>query len=304
LSLFLTFHAVSAAGGSRFLINWTVTISRSCWFRDIHGTARYVVRYQLGALKVKELEVQLSLSIILRIALTALGLVVVTGILAPPLIVISLITSSGEPTFRIMRWWGLAISKCMGITVSLIGAEKIVPGQSYIVTPNHQGYADVLALISVLPVRFRWVIKKELLKVPLFGRALGGTGAISLDRTNRAQSVQRLKDGAEKLKGGWSVLIYPEGTRTPDGQLQPFKKGAFMMAVQTGLPILPVTSNGAHKVLPKKTIVFRSGHITVTIGDPINTEGMTESDVPELMEKTRQAVAKNLDPEYDPFASR
>ena len=76
-----------------------------------------------------------------------------------------------------------------------------------------------------------------------------------------------------------------------------------MLAVQTGIPILPVTSNGAHKILPRKTLLFRPGHITVTIGDPINTEGMTESDVPELMEKTREAIEKNLDPGYDPFAS-
>jgi 1-acyl-sn-glycerol-3-phosphate acyltransferase len=252
----------------------------------------------------KELKVQLSLSIILRIALTAIGLVVVTGILAPALILISLITSSGAPTFQITRWWGWAICKCMGISASVIGSEKVVPGQSYIITPNHQSYADVLALITVLPVRYRWVIKRELLRVPLFGWALGRTGAISLDRSNRAQSVQKLRTGADKLTGGWSVLIYPEGTRTRDGQLQQFKKGAFMLAVQTGMPILPVTSNGAHKVLPRKTIVFRSGHITVTIGDPINTEGMTESDVPKLMEMTRQAVAKNLDPHYDPFAPR
>ncbi|MBI4961872.1 MAG: 1-acyl-sn-glycerol-3-phosphate acyltransferase [Desulfomonile tiedjei] len=256
-----------------------------------------------GSGKPKELKVLLSLHRVLRIALTALGLVVITGVLAPPLMLIGLITSSGRLTYRMMRWWAWGVSKCMGITFSLIGAEKVVPGQSYIVTPNHQSYADVLALVSVLPVSFRWVIKKELLKVPLFGGALAATGAISLDRSNRTQSVQRLRAGAEKLKGGWSVLIYPEGTRTPDGHLQSFKKGAFMMAVQTGMPILPVTSNGAHKVLPRKTLWFRPGHITVTIGDSINTEGLTENDVPELMEKTRQAVAKNLDVDYDPFAA-
>jgi len=231
-----------------------------------------------------------------------LGLVVITGLLAPLLILISLATSSGAPAFQIMRWWGRGVSGCMGLTFSLFGAEKAVPGQAYIITPNHQSYADVLALITVLPVRFRWVLKKELLKVPLFGWAVARTGAIALDRANRDQSVQRLRAGADKLKGGWSVLIYPEGTRTPDGQLLPLKKGAFMMAVQSGMPILPVTSNGAHKVLPKKTLVFRPGHITVTIGDPINTEGMTESDVPVLMEKTRQAIAKNLNSDYDPFA--
>lgn len=246
---------------------------------------------------------QLSLSRILRIALTAVGLVVVTGILAPPIILAGLITSSGAPTFRMMRWWGLTVAKCMGLTISLYGEDKVVPGQPYIVTPNHQGYADVIALIAILPVRFRWVLKKELLKVPLFGWAVAGTGAISLDRSNRAQSVEKLRGGADKLKSGWSVLIYPEGTRTPDGKLLPLKKGAFMLAVQTGIPILPVTSNGAHKILPRKTLLFRPGHITVTIGDPINTEGMTESDVPELMEKTRKAIEKNLDPGYDPFAS-
>ena len=97
------------------------------------------------------------------------------------------------------------------------------------------------------------------------------------------------------------MLTYPEGTRSPDGQLLPFKKGAFMMAVQTGIPILPVTTNGAFKVLPKKTLWFRPGHITVTIGDPIVTAGLSEEDVPALLEMTRGEISKNLDPEYDPF---
>ena len=189
----------------------------------------------------------------------------------------------------------------MGLTCSIYGADKIVPGTSYIMTPNHQGNADILALVTTLPPRFRWVIKRELLKIPMFGWALGATGAISLNRSDRQQSVRSLRDGVSKLAGGWSVLIYPEGTRTSDGNLQPFKKGAFMMAVQTGIPILPVTCNGAFKVLPKKTIVFHPGHVTLTVGDPIATEGLTEEDVPELMEKTRAAISKNLDPDYNPF---
>jgi 1-acyl-sn-glycerol-3-phosphate acyltransferase len=193
------------------------------------------------------------------------------------------------------------VSRSMGLTCSVHGADKILPGTSYIITPNHQGNADILALVTTLPPRFRWVIKRELLKIPMFGWALGATGAISLNRSDRQQSVRSLKDGASKLAGGWSVLIYPEGTRTSDGNLQPFKKGAFMMAVQTGIPILPVTCNGAFQVLPKKTIVFRPGHVTLTVGDPIATEGLTETDLPELMEKTRAAISKNFDPDYNPF---
>ena len=189
----------------------------------------------------------------------------------------------------------------MGLTFSIHGAERLLPGGSYIVTPNHQGNADILALIITLPIRFRWVIKRELLKIPLFGWALGRTGAISLNRSDRSQAVRSLKEGASKLAGGWSVLIYPEGTRTSDGHLQPFKKGPFMMAVHSGIPILPVTCNGAFKIMPKNSLTFRPGHITVTVGDPIPSEGLTEDDVPRLMDQTRAAVGKHLNPDYDPF---
>lgn len=167
--------------------------------------------------------------------------------------------------------------------------------------PQSSGIRGRLALVGMLPIRFRWVVKRELLKVPFFGWALGATGAISLNRSDRRQAVKSLRDGMSSLPDGWSVLIYPEGTRTSDGNLQPFKKGAFMIAVQSGMAILPVTSNGAFKILPRKTISFRPGHITLTVGDPIATEGLTEENVPELMEKTRTAMGENLDPNYDPF---
>jgi 1-acyl-sn-glycerol-3-phosphate acyltransferase len=235
--------------------------------------------------------------------LTALALVIVTPILAAPIVLISLFTSSGGVPFKIARLWSIIVRKCMGLTFSVTGREKIVPGASYLVTPNHQGNADILALYGVLGLPFRWVIKKELLKIPVFGQALAGTGAIALDRSNREKAIESLKSAKDKLAGGWSVLIYPEGTRSSDPYLQPFKKGAFMLAVQTGIPILPVTCNGAFHILPKKTIVIIPGHIAVVIGDPIPTEGLTEADVPELMEKTRKEILKNLDVNFDPFDS-
>ena len=246
---------------------------------------------------------RIPLNCLPRVVFTAFGLVVVTVILAP-LVILSGILFKGGPAYVLMRTWGWAVSKFMGLTFSIHGTEKVVPGTSYIVTPNHQSHADILALVVMLPVRFRWVIKKELLKIPLFGWALGSTGAISLDRSNREESVKRLQEGTSTLHGGWSVLIYPEGTRTSDGMIQNFKKGPFMMAVQSGIPILPVTCNGAFKVLPKKTLAIRAGHIDITIGNPIPTDGMTERDVPELMEKTRQEMISHFDPGYDPFQGK
>ncbi len=232
---------------------------------------------------------------------TAFAVAIITFIIALPLITTSLFDRKGGYPYWFMRLWAQLVSKAMGLSCSIYGADKIVPGTSYIITPNHQGNADILALVTTLPLRFRWVIKRELLKIPFFGWALGATGAISLNRSNRQQAVRSLKDGTSKLAGGWSVLIYPEGTRTSDGNLQTFKKGAFMMAVQTGIPILPVTCNGAFKIMPKKTLAFRPGHITVTVGDPVPSKGLTEADVPELIDKTRAAIEKHLDMNYNPF---
>jgi 1-acyl-sn-glycerol-3-phosphate acyltransferase len=223
-----------------------------------------------------------------------------TAILAPIVILVGIFTEGG-PAYVLMRTWGRAVARFMGLTFSIHGTEKIIPGTSYIITPNHQSNADILALLAMLPVRFRWVIKKELLKIPLFGWALGSTGAIPLDRSNRDESVKRLQEGTSKLHGGWCVLIFPEGTRTSDGMIQDFKKGPFMMAVQTGIPILPVTCNGAFKILPKRSLAIRAGHISITIGNPIPTEGLNERNVPELMEKSRQEMIAHFDPDYDPF---
>jgi 1-acyl-sn-glycerol-3-phosphate acyltransferase len=246
----------------------------------------------------------LSLRTLPRFLLTVVMTVLATLFLAPPLILVSLLTASGTPTYVMMRWWAMMVTKGMGLTFSLHGAERFVPGTSYIITPNHQSNADILALVLTLPMPFRWVIKKELLKIPLFGWALASTGAIALDRTDKSQAVKSLREGAGKLRNGWSVLIYPEGTRSSDGRLQAFKKGAFMLAVQTGITILPVTCNGAFRVMPKKSLMIRPGHITVTVGEPVPCQEKTETDVPELMEKTRREIEKNFDEDYDPFAPR
>lgn len=233
--------------------------------------------------------------------LAGIVIAIFTPIMAFPIMLVSLFPRSAGATYCLARCWCSVLYRVMGLTLSIEGAEKITPGASYIITPNHQGNADILALIVTLPLRFRWVIKKELLRIPVFGWALGRTGAIPLDRSDPTKAVKALKGASSKLKGGWSVLIYPEGTRGSDPELQRFKKGAFMLAAQTGIPILPVTCNGVFHILPRKTILFIPGHIKVCVGDPISTDGITVDDVPELMRKTREQILRNLDPDYNPF---
>ncbi len=239
-----------------------------------------------------------------RMILTAAGITVITPLMTVPALIAAALFKPGKFTFYVMKVWNTIVAKLMGIKVSLSGLENLKPGASYIITPNHQGVADILAIVSTLPVRFRWVVKKELFKVPVWGWALWATGAIGIDRSNSTDAIARLnKEKDEKLKDGWSVLIYPEGTRTPDGFLKEFKKGAFMMAVQTGIPILPVVCNGAFKIMPKKMLAFRPGRVKLTICPPILTKGLTEKDVPELITKTRDAILARLKPDYDPFSN-
>jgi 1-acyl-sn-glycerol-3-phosphate acyltransferase len=206
--------------------------------------------------------------------------------------------------WRLAQVWAWWLSKGMGLSVTTKGRENLAPGQSYILVPNHQGNADIVALCLVLEIPSRWVAKESLLRIPFLGWAIAATGAISINRSDTSQAIGQLRKGTEILKDGCSVLIYPEGTRTSDGNLQPFKKGAFRMAISTGVPILPITTNGAFQLMPRGTINVRSGHVTVTFGEPIETKGLTDDDLPWLMEKTRDAMLKNLDLNYDPFQTK
>lgn len=238
-----------------------------------------------------------------RFIITAIGLVIITPIISIPIFVSTLFVKPGKFVFSCMRLWSKILTTLMGLRISVHGTENIEPETSYIVTPNHQGVADIHAMASSLPVLFRWVLKKELLRIPIFGWAVWCTGPIAIDRSNSAVSIETLnKEKDEKLKDGWSVLIYPEGTRTPDGNLLDFKKGAFMMAIKSGIPILPVVCNGAFQIMPKKSIGFRPGHITLTICPPIPTKGLSLDDVSQLMAKTRQAIMTELRTDYDPFS--
>jgi len=247
---------------------------------------------------------RLRLRDVIRMLFGATVAVVVAIVLAPPMLLITLVS----PSWRIGQFfgyvWSWSVAAAMGITASLSGAENVKIGDSYIVTPNHQSYIDVLALELVLPLKVLWVIKKELARIPFFGWALSRSGAICINRSNSAEAVRSLRDGSSKLVDGWSLLIYPEGTRSPTTALQPFKKGPFMLAIQTGVSILPVTVNGAHRIWPKHSKALYPGHMTVTIGKPIPTRGLSEQDVMELMDKTRRAILDHLNEDYTPFRDR
>jgi len=229
----------------------------------------------------------------LKIFWISLWACVATLLLAVPIISAALMSKTGNLAFTLSKIWAWTMLKVTCVQVFIRGREKIVPGQSYIIISNHQSEYDILALVTALKIQFRWIIKKELRKVPLFGYALDLSRNIFIDRSNPDQAMKSIHEGLDRLPPGVGVMFFAEGTRSGDGSIQPFKKGGFVMALEKGIPILPVTVNGSRKILPKKSLVFRPGTIEVVVSDPIDTAGWPKDRMRDLMDRTRNVIIDN-----------
>ncbi|MDH5737644.1 MAG: 1-acyl-sn-glycerol-3-phosphate acyltransferase [Gammaproteobacteria bacterium] len=180
-----------------------------------------------------------------------------------------------------------------GITVT--GKEKIKHGQPYIIAANHQSLIDIYAIYGYLGLDIKWVMKKELRKVPMLGRACEMMGHIIVDRSNTKAALKSINDARDRILRGNSVIFFPEGTRSRDGVLLPFKKGAFRLAKDLALPILPVVIQGTLEILPSDTMRFTPGHIRMKVLDPISAETVVDMDVNSLSAKTRELITAALD---------
>lgn len=191
--------------------------------------------------------------------------------------------------------WARINSFFCPMTVNVVGAENIERDKSYVICANHQSHYDIYVLYGWLGVDFKWVMKKELEKVPILGIACKSLGHIFIDRSNSKSAIETINAAKTKIVNGTSVVFFPEGSRSGDGLLKPFKKGAFRMAIDLGLPVLPVTINGTKKVLPKGSIDLRPGGVTMIISKPISVKGYAEENLNELMDKTRMIINASLD---------
>jgi 1-acyl-sn-glycerol-3-phosphate acyltransferase len=194
------------------------------------------------------------------------------------------------PTALVVRL-GMLLS---GVRYSVVGRERLDPRGVYVYTPNHQSMIDppmVWVSLGSLALRPGFLVKKEIGRVPVLGYGIRQIGMLLVDRSNSERALASARMATERLHAGRSFTVFPEGTRTRDGKLLPFKKGAFHMAVDAQVPIVPVSIDGAHRAMPRGAMRLRPVPIRVTIHDPIPTAGLTQEDVPELLERTRAAVA-------------
>lgn len=184
------------------------------------------------------------------------------------------------------RWWGRAFCHLLFVKVKVSGLENLNPRQSYVIACNHQSMYDIFVVYGWLPMIFKWIMKAELRKIPLVGKACEAAGHIFINRTNPIAAKHSLEKAEEQLQNGVSVVIFPEGTRTYDGKMGTFKRGAFRIATDLSLPIVPVTLRGCYQTLPRNTFNVTPGLIEIIIHKPIEVQPYLPDKSHELIQKT------------------
>lgn len=201
--------------------------------------------------------------------------------------------SREDRVHKIQRLWSRLLLRVSGVKVQVEGLEHIQPNGSYIIMATHQSYFDIFILLN-LPVFIHWMAKKEVFKIPIFGAVLQGMGAISVDRAQRAKGLTSIKQAARRIQSGETVLIFPEGTRSTDGNLLPFNEGAFFLAIYSRAVVLPIIIKGTHRVMPKGSFRVSPGAVRVTVKPPIETQGYSLKERNCFQEKVRAVFLEAL----------
>jgi 1-acyl-sn-glycerol-3-phosphate acyltransferase len=192
------------------------------------------------------------------------------------------------------RAWAWLIIKSSGVRVALSGRDHIEEGRPHVLMANHQGAFDIFALLAYLPVNFKWVAREEIFRIPILGWAMAAAGYISIDRKGRKKAMESVERAVAKIRDGASVLVFPEGTRSPDGEIHPFKRGGFTLAVKAGVPIIPISIRGSRNVLPRSSLRVRPGRIEIIVGKRVRTDDRSLADRGSLMEEVKRAIEKNV----------
>ncbi len=217
-----------------------------------------------------------------------------TIVLGPVLLLIDIFSKTGRTSFKVGRLWAWLIMRTNRVQVIVEGREKISPDRSYVFISNHTSNLDPLAVAWKLPHTLRFVGKKALAKIPLFGFAARHAGVIYIDRNDTPKAIEAINKTIRELKGGVSPYFFAEGSRSINGELQPFKKGGVVLALKAGLPVVPIAILNGYKVFPKRSIRIRSGIMRVIIGDPIETSSRLEEDRDEILENVRTIIHRNI----------
>jgi 1-acyl-sn-glycerol-3-phosphate acyltransferase len=229
----------------------------------------------------------------LRTLIVILVGIVCVILLGGPLLVFAVLTGNTGPLYAAGLFGARLSLRLGGVRIEVRGRERIPTGRAVVFMPNHQSYADPPAVFAQLPPVLV-LAKKEFFRVPILGWAMRRRGFIPVDRSNRERAIEAVEAAVKSLKAGNSFLVYPEGTRSPNGRLQSFKQGAFIMAIQAGVPIVPVSISGATRIIPKGSLAVSPGCVRITFHDPVPTDGAAKSDRGAIMTAVQRSIMAGL----------
>jgi len=226
----------------------------------------------------------------MRRAFSCIYLVCSTIVLSTVAIVVSLFDKRGASAHCIGRFWASLHLKVSGVKVVIKGLEHLA-NPPYVFMCNHQSALDIYTLLACLPLSFKWIAKRQLFKIPFIGWAMTRTGYISIDREKPREALKAMEEAARKIRAGMNIIIFPEGTRSFDGNLLTFKKGGFTLALRAMVPIVPIGVYGTSQLQPKGSFIpKKKGVIYINIGEPIILEGLDRSAKTKVMDDVRERI--------------
>lgn len=228
----------------------------------------------------------------MRSILTSIIGALSTLIAAPIVIIIAAVNDTSPWIDRVIRTWSRIWMGVSGTRLTVVGSENIDTSASYVVVANHLSTLDIMVCFLSVPIPIRYLAKKELFRIPILAQGMRSVGIVEVDRQARSAIHNQVNTQSKELiSKGRSLIIYPEGTRPRSGALDPFKKGAFTMAIASQLPVLPLTIYGTHEAWKPDTLWVRGGEVTAIIDAPVPTNGMTQQDSGDLTKTVYEIIA-------------
>lgn len=236
----------------------------------------------------------------LRAILLSLLCLLFIFLLGTPLLIYAVITGNTDPVYHVGVSCARLAMRLGGIRLDVRGQEKIPRGRAVVFMANHESNIDSPAIFACLPPVLV-LGKKEAFRIPILGTAMRLRGFIPVDRKDRERAIEAVEQACQALRAGHSFVVFPEGTRSPNGRLQPLKKGGFIMALKAGAPIMPVSLSGGRRIMGKGKARIYPGSFLITFHEPIRTDNRTLEDRDQVMEEVRQALLSGLDEDEWPL---
>jgi 1-acyl-sn-glycerol-3-phosphate acyltransferase len=216
-----------------------------------------------------------------------------TGFMSASAALFPVLSPGENKAHKVAHIWAKLLLILSNTRVKVIGEENILTKKPQIFMANHQSDFDILIVLAHIPVQFRWIVKKELFHIPIFGAAMRNAGYIEIDRQNHERAMISLDEAARKIGEGKSVMSFPEGTRSRDGSIKPFKQGMFHLAIKSGVPIVPISIIGTHYIMSRRSLMIKPGKVTLVVGKPIDVRAYTIENRQKLIEMVRNVIIEN-----------